>query len=286
MKHYGNRNQQFSEDTLDPDPSTFLPDTSWGKSKLKNSGGQAELWTCCCALTQVEGEVDRIGVLDAIVHGRALPPCALLAPVEVRQEAGVVAQLRVWRVAAVARARRARLHAVVLRWGAAHVGCHHRPIEGEVFELGHAAARGALLLIVAGVHRGPGGEVAVQMKREQEGHSKGCVHVYELLESHSHLHVHVLWCGRRKGMKTLTWQKYSKSRKKEVQCESSARLPLFSLQHVFPLCGVEWSLCRNSSHQGQHEAGRGGTRVWGLEGGRSPWKTSSTCWSTHEPQHL
>lgn len=140
----------------------------------------------------MEGEVDRIGMLDAVVHGLALPPRVLLAPVEVCQEAGVVAPLRVRRVTAVARARRARLHAVVLGRGAAHVGRHHRAVEGEVLEFGHAAARGAPLLIVAGVHRGPDEEVAVQVKGEQEGHSKGCIHVCEQLQSYLHLYVHVL----------------------------------------------------------------------------------------------
>lgn len=62
----------------------FTPFPSWKKPKKKMR---------CYALTQVQGEVDRIGVLDPVKHGLALPPCVLLVPVEVRQKAGVVAQL-------------------------------------------------------------------------------------------------------------------------------------------------------------------------------------------------
>lgn len=133
------------------------------------------------ALTQVEGEVDGTWVLDTIVHGLALPPRGLLVPVEVCQEAGAVAQVRMGRVAVAARARGAGLHAVVLGRRAAHVGRHHRAIEGDVLKLGHAAARPALL-VDAGVHRGPSEEAAVQMKREQQGredraHGEGRFHV-------------------------------------------------------------------------------------------------------------
>lgn len=52
-----------------------------------NEGGMI-----CCALTKMQGDVDRIGVLDTIEHGLALPPCGLIIPVEVCQKAGVVAQ--------------------------------------------------------------------------------------------------------------------------------------------------------------------------------------------------
>lgn len=58
-------------------------------------------WT----LTQMQGEVDRIWVLDAKIHGLALPPSALLVPVEVSQEGGVVAPLWVRCIALVAGAR-------------------------------------------------------------------------------------------------------------------------------------------------------------------------------------
>lgn len=58
-------------------------------------------WT----LTQVQGEVDRIRVLDAEIHGLALPPSALLVPVEVCQEGDVMAPLWVRCIAQVAGAR-------------------------------------------------------------------------------------------------------------------------------------------------------------------------------------
>lgn len=63
-------------------------------------------------LTQVQGEVDRVWVLDPIEHGLALPPGVLLAAVEVRQESGAVVQPRLGGVAAVAGARHAHLRAV------------------------------------------------------------------------------------------------------------------------------------------------------------------------------
>lgn len=134
-------------------------------------------WT----LTQVQGEVDRIGVLDAEIHGLALPPSALLVPVEVCQEGGVVAPLRVRCVALVAGARWPRLHAELLRWGAAHVRRHHGAIEGDVLKPGHAAAQ-APLLIIAGVHGRPGEEVVAELKGEEKAQerrppSRGCVHV-------------------------------------------------------------------------------------------------------------
>lgn len=72
------------EGTLSIRYFTLFP--SWKKPKKKMR---------CHTLTQVQGEVDRIGVLDPVKHGLALPPCVLLVPVEVRQEAGVVAQLRI-----------------------------------------------------------------------------------------------------------------------------------------------------------------------------------------------
>lgn len=129
----------------------------------------------------MQGEVYRIWVLDAKIHGLALPPGALLIPVEVRQEGGVVAPLRVCCVALVAGARRPRLHAVFLRWGATHIRCHHGAIEGDVLKLGHAAARGPLL-VIAGVHGRPDEEVAAEVKGEENAkektpQSKGCIHL-------------------------------------------------------------------------------------------------------------
>jgi len=152
--------------------------------------GSAEL-----VLTQVEGEVDRSGVLDAVVHGLALPPRGLLVPVEVRQEAGAVAQVRRRRVAVVAGARGAGLHAVVFGRGAARVGRHRGAIEGHVLEPGQAAARRAVL-VHARVHGGAGEEeVAVGMQkkeqREKRAHGKVCFHVYKtLLITHTHTHTH------------------------------------------------------------------------------------------------
>lgn len=223
---------------------------------------RARLRMCCCALTQVQGEVDRIGILDTIVHGLALPPRGLLTPVEVCQEAGIVAQVWVWRVTMVARACWARLHAVVLRWGTADVWRHHSTIERDVLKLGHAAAWVAL--VVAGVHCSPDKEVAVEVKREQKAqkrraHRKGWIHVYK--KFHSHLHPkQTLSCTlrrRHKCMKTLTWEKLSK----KVQTERPSALSVWNLQHMFPLCGVEWCSCRKSFNQGQHDTDRGGPGV-------------------------
>lgn len=38
---------------------------------------------------------------------------------------------------------------------------------------------------------------------------------------------------------------------------------------MFSLCGGEWSLCRNSFHQGQPDSDRGGRAGWGVGGGWS-----------------
>lgn len=115
----------------------------------------------------MQGEVYRIRMLDAKIHGLALPPGALLIPVEVGQEGGVVTALRVRCVALVAGARWPRLHAEFLRRGAAHIRYHHGAIEGDVLKLGHAAARGALL-VIAGVHGRSDQEVAAKMKGEEK----------------------------------------------------------------------------------------------------------------------
>lgn len=134
-------------------------------------------WT----LTQVQGEVDGIRVLDAKIHGLALPPGALVVPVEVRQQGGVVAPLGVRRVALVAGARRPRLHAVLLGRRAARVRRHRGAVEGDVLEFGHAAARGPLV-VVAGVHGCPDEEVALEVQGEEEAQerrppSQGWMHV-------------------------------------------------------------------------------------------------------------
>lgn len=70
------------------------------------------------ALTQVEGDVDGVGVLDAEGHGLALPPGAFLLAVEIGEEGGVVVVPGVGGIAAVAQGAGvagAHLQAVVLR---------------------------------------------------------------------------------------------------------------------------------------------------------------------------
>lgn len=70
------------------------------------------------ALTQVEGEVDGVGVLDAKGHGLALPPGTFLLAVEVGEEGDVVVVLGVAGIAAVAQGTGmagAHLQAVFLR---------------------------------------------------------------------------------------------------------------------------------------------------------------------------
>lgn len=119
-------------------------------------------------LTKVKGEIDGIGVLDAVEHGLTLPPRGLLVPVEVSQLAGVVTQLRVFCVTVVTGARGAGLHAVVLRCGTADVGRLNRAVKGHVLKLGHAAT-GNAVFVIAGVHRGPDQKGKVQMKGEHQG---------------------------------------------------------------------------------------------------------------------
>lgn len=95
------------------------------------------------ALTQAQGDVDRVGVLDAEGHGLALPPGALLLAVEVGEEGGVVVVPGVAGVAAVAQGAGvlgAHVQAIILRGGPARVGGLHGPAEGGVLEDGHAAA--------------------------------------------------------------------------------------------------------------------------------------------------
>lgn len=243
---------------------------------------------CCCALTQVQGEVDRIGVLDTIVHGLTLPPRVLLTPVEVCQEGGIVAQVWVWRVTMVARARWTGLHTVVLRWGTADVWRHHSTIERDVLKLGHATAWVAL--VIAGVHCGPDKEVAVEVKREQKAqkrraHSRGWIHVYKKFQSHLHpkQKLSCTLMRRHKCMKTLTWEKLSK----KVQSEG----PLLCLCEISNICSpsVVWNDVRAGSplirgSMTQTEEGL----EWGLELKVSLEKIHenfSTCWPTQTLQH-
>lgn len=86
-------------------------------------------------------------MLDATEHGLTLPPRGVIVPVEVRQQSSAATERRVRRVADVAGARRSRLHAVLLRRGAAHVGRDDGVIEGDVLELGHAAAGVSLVIV-------------------------------------------------------------------------------------------------------------------------------------------
>lgn len=95
------------------------------------------------APTQVERDVDRVGMLDAEGHGLALPPGALLLAVEVGEERGVVVQQRVGGVAALAQLAgiaRAHLQAVILGRRAARVADQRDAAESGVLEDGHAAA--------------------------------------------------------------------------------------------------------------------------------------------------
>lgn len=106
-------------------------------------------------LTEVQGEVDGVGVLDARQHGLALPPGGILLVVVVGQVDRAVlvpAVLGVADVAGLGDPGGAGLDAVFLRRGAAGVGRHHRHVESGVDELGHAALRSALLVLTF-VHR-------------------------------------------------------------------------------------------------------------------------------------
>lgn len=95
------------------------------------------------ALTQAQGDVDGVGVLDAKGHGLALPPGALLLAVEVGEERGVVVAPGVAGVAAVAQGAGVlgpHVQAIILRGRPARVGGLDGPAEGGVLEDGHAAA--------------------------------------------------------------------------------------------------------------------------------------------------
>lgn len=114
-------------------------------------------------LTEVQGEVDGVRVLDARQHGLALPPGSVLLVVVVGQVHGAVVVPRVLGVADVAGLGDpggAGLDAVLLRRGAAGVGRHHRHVERGVHELRHAALRRAALVRTlvhgrADTHRDP-----------------------------------------------------------------------------------------------------------------------------------
>lgn len=108
------------------------------------------------ALTEVQGEVDGVGVLDARQHGLALPPGGFLLVVVVGQVDGAVVVPGVASVADVARLcdpGGARLDAVLLGRRTTGVGRYHRHVERGVHELGHAALRG-VPLVRALVHGG------------------------------------------------------------------------------------------------------------------------------------
>lgn len=203
-------------------------------------------------------------MLDAKIHGLALPPGALLIPVEVGQEGGVVTALRVRCVALVAGARWPRLHAEFLRRGAAHIRYHHGAIEGDVLKLGHAAARGALL-VIAGVHGRSDQEVAAKMKGEEKAkerrpRSKGCIHADPFVQAWGQ--TQCAWSCKKviqQGRGSLIWKLSS------TRCE------------VSNMCSpsVEWNevwagspLIRSSVRQTEEGQGWG----WGPEGRRSLWK--------------
>lgn len=109
-------------------------------------------------LTEMQGEVDGVRVLDARQHGLALPPGGVQVVVVVGQVQGTVVVPGVVGVADVAGlgdAGGAGLDTILLRRGAAGVGGRHRHVERGVNKLGHAALR-RVALIRALVHGGAG----------------------------------------------------------------------------------------------------------------------------------
>lgn len=103
----------------------------------------------CGDLTEVQGEVDGVRVLDARQHGLALPPSGVLLVVVVGQVHGAVVVPGVPGVADVAGLGDpggAGLHAVLLGRRAAGVGRHHGHVKSGVHKLRHAALRRAPLV--------------------------------------------------------------------------------------------------------------------------------------------
>lgn len=114
----------------------------------------------------MQRKVDPVWVLYPIIHGLALPPRLVVVIIEIRQIVGGMGQLRLRRVAQLARLLRlgdARLEAVLgrsLGGLAAGVGRLDAHVEGGVHELGDAPQRppelvlAAALLVPSGVDFG------------------------------------------------------------------------------------------------------------------------------------
>lgn len=122
------------------------------------------------ALTQVQGQVDGVRVLDAGQHGLALPPGGVGLVVVVGEVVGAVLQVRLAAVAQVAGLGDpgdAGLDAVLLGRGAAAVRGHYGHVKSRVDKFGHAALRPAALQAL--VHGGPG---CVQEQQQGEEHGR------------------------------------------------------------------------------------------------------------------
>lgn len=110
------------------------------------------------SFSQVQREVDGVGVLHAGQHGLALPPGGVGLVVVVGQEGCPVLQVGlpgVAQVTGLGDPGHPGLHTVLLRRSPARVGGHHGHVEGGVDELGHAALRPPAL-VRALVHGCPG----------------------------------------------------------------------------------------------------------------------------------
>lgn len=121
-------------------------------------GWRAVAGTGLSPLTQVQREVDGVGVLHPGQHGLALPPGGVGLVVVVGQEGCPVLQVGlpgVAQVTGLGDPGHPGLHTVLLGRSPARVGGHHGHVEGGVDELGHAALRSPAL-VRALVHGCPG----------------------------------------------------------------------------------------------------------------------------------
>ena len=91
----------------------------------------------------MKGQVDLIGILDALEHVIRLPPGDVLVVVEIGEVSGRMGQVLhadVARVARLFRSFRSRLDAVLARpVQTARVGCLDDTVEGRVHEIGNAS---------------------------------------------------------------------------------------------------------------------------------------------------
>lgn len=120
-------------------------------------------------LTEVQGQVNGVGVLDPRQHGLALPPGGVLLVVVVGQVHGAVVVPGIPGIADVAGLSDpggSGLDAVLLRRRAAGVGRHNGHIEGGVDELWHAALRVATIVRTF-IHGSPDTE---QQQQPRPGH--------------------------------------------------------------------------------------------------------------------